>query len=511
MVTFPERFNMAEYFLDHNLAVGRGRKICLRFGDERITYDEMARQANQAGNLLRELGAGIEDRVLFVLPDTPEFAAAWFGAAKIGAVIAMVNPLLPAEEYAYYLDYTRARVAIFHDSVIEKLQPVLAGARYLKNALVVGQESYGYPHYNQLAPQMSDELKTAETHCDDPAIWLFTSGSTGKPKAAVHLQHDLPYNTECYAKQVLQLREDDVTLSVPKLFFGYATGTNLLFPFAVGAETALFEERSTPEKIFEMIARHRPTVLTSVPTMINAMLNLPEAGAHDLSSLRVCISAGEALPPELYRRWKETFGVEILDGVGSAEMFHIYISNRFEDVRLGCLGRLVPGYEAQIVGPDGRELPPGEMGTLRIKGDSAALCYWQAHEKSKETFAGDWCTTSDQFTRDADGYFWYGGRTDEMLKVSGMYVSPTEIENCLLEHEAVRECAVVGFRDEDGLTKTKAFIVLHQISGACAELTHTLQEFVKSRLALHKYPRRIVFVDDLPKNDRGKVDRKSLR
>ena len=511
MVSFPERFNMAEYFLDHNLAAGRGGKVCLRFGDAQFTYDEMARQANRAGHLLHELGAGVEDRVLFVLPDIPEFVACWFGAAKIGAVIAMVNPLLPVEEYAYYLDYTRARIAIFPDALIEKLQPVLAEARYLKNVLVVGQESYGYRHYNQLAPQMSDELMPADTHRDDPAIWLFTSGSTGKPKAAVHLQHDLPYNTECYAKQVLQMREDDVTLSVPKLFFGYATGTNLLFPFAVGAQTALFEERSTPEKMFEMIARYRPTVLTSVPTMINAMLNVPDAAEHDLRSLRVCISAGEALPPELYRRWKETFGVEILDGVGSAEMFHIYISNQFGDVRPGCLGKLVPGYEAQIVGPDRSELPPGEMGTLRIKGDSAALCYWQAHEKSKETFAGDWCTSSDQFTRDADGYFWYGGRTDEMLKVSGMYVSPTEIENCLLEHEAVRECAVVGFQDEDGLTKTKAFVVLHQSSAACAELTQSLQEFVKVRLALHKYPRRIVFVEDLPKNDRGKVDRKSLR
>jgi benzoate-CoA ligase len=511
MVTFPERFNLARYFLDHNLEAGRGDKVCLRFGDSRLTYAEVVRQANRAGRVLRELGAGMEDRVLFALPDRPEFVACWFGAAKIGAVIAMINPLLPVEEYAYYLDYTRARVFIIHHSLAEPLRPTIAAARYLKNVLVVGGDSHGYPHYDRLAPQMPDELTAADTHRDDPAIWLFTSGSTGKPKAAVHLQHDLPYNCECYAKQVLQMREEDVTLSVPKLFFGYATGTNLLFPFAVGAETVLFEERSTPEKIFEMIARHRPTVLTSVPTMINAMLNVEEARDHDLSSLRVCISAGEALPPELYRRWKETFGVEILDGVGSAEMFHIYISNRFGDVRPGCLGKLVPGYEAQIIGPDGRELPAGEMGTLRIKGDSAALCYWQAHEKSKETFAGDWCTTGDQFTRDEEGYFWYGGRTDEMLKVSGMYVSPTEVENCLLEHEAVRECAVIGFQDEDGLTKTKAFIVVNASFTASAELERALQEFVKSRLARHKYPRRIVFTDQLPKNDRGKVDRKSLR
>jgi benzoate-CoA ligase len=517
MVTFPERFNMAEYFLDRNLDAGRGGKVCLRFGDEKWTYEEIVKQSNRAGNLLAEAGAGIEDRVLFALPDCPQFISLWFGAAKIGAVIAMVNPLLPAEEFAYYLDYTRAKVFVVHDSLVESLRPAIAGARYLNHPLVVGgqrrpnETASSFPRYELLAPQMLDELRIADTHRDDPAIWLFTSGSTGKPKAAVHLQHDLPYNTECYAKQVLQMREDDVTVAVPKLFFGYATGTNLLFPFAVGAETVLFAERSTPEKLFEVIERHRPTVLTNVPTMINAMLNAPDAAARDLSSLRVCISAGEALPPELYRRWKETFGVEILDGVGSAEMFHIYISNRFGDVREGCLGKLVPGYEAEIVGPDGQPMPDGEMGTLRIRGDSAALCYWHAHEKSKETFAGDACTTSDQFTRDAEGYFWYCGRTDEMLKVSGVFVSPTEVENCLLEHEAVRECAVIGFQDEDGLTKTKAFLVLNDGFAPGDETARRIQDFVKSRLAMHKYPRRVEFVESLPKNDRGKIDRKSLK
>ena len=512
MVTFPERFNMAEYFLDHNLSAGRGDKVCLRFEDQRLTYAEMVSESNRAGHLLRELGAGVEDRVLFALPDIPPFVSCWFGAAKIGAVIAMVNPLLPdADEYAYYLEYTRARVLIVHESLIETLRPVIRQARHLKNVLVTGADGHGFAHYETLAPQMPAELTIADTHRDDPAIWLFTSGSTGKPKAAVHLQHDLPYNTECYAKQILQMNENDVTAGVPKLFFGYATGTNLLFPFAVGAETALFAERSTPEKMFEVIARYRPTVLTSVPTMINAMLNVPDAAAHDLSCLRVCVSAGEALPPELYRRWKDTFGVEILDGVGSAEMFHIYISNRFGDVKPGCLGKLVPGYDAQIVGPDGEPLPDGQMGTLRIGGDSAALCYWQSHEKSKATFAGDWCTTGDQFTRDADGYFWYGGRTDEMLKVSGVFVSPTEVENCLLEHAAVRECAVIGFQDEDGLTKSKAFIVLNEEFSAGNELARTLQDFVKSRLAMYKYPRRVEFVGSLPKNDRGKIDRKKLK
>ncbi|MCA1633569.1 MAG: benzoate-CoA ligase family protein, partial [Acidobacteria bacterium] len=364
---------------------------------------------------------------------------------------------------------------------------------------------------SQMVDAMPDELAPADTHRHDIAIWLFTSGSTGHPKGAVHLQHDLPYNTECYAKRVLGINENDLTVSVPKLFFGYATGTNVLFPFAVGGATALFAERSTPEKLFQVIARYRPTILTSVPTMINGMLNLEGAAKRDLSSLRFCLSAGEALPIELYVRWMETFGVEILDGIGSAEMFHIYITNRPGDVKPGSLGRIVEGYEAQVIDAEGREVATGEMGTLRIRGDSAALCYWQAHEKSKETFAGDSCTTGDQFHVDAEGYYWYHGRTDDMLKVSGVYVAPVEIENCLLQHEAVLECAVIGHDAGDRLVKPKAFIVPRENFSPTDELAEAIKEFVKTHLALYKYPRWIEFVTSLPKNDRGKIDRKQLK
>jgi benzoate-CoA ligase family protein len=331
----------------------------------------------------------------------------------------------------------------------------------------------------------------------------------------VHLQHDLPFNTEVFAKRTMGVNENDLTVSVPKLFFGYATGTNLLFPFAVGGATALFSERSTPEKLFEVIERYRPTILTTVPTMINSMLNAPDASSRDLSSLRFCYSAGEALPVELYQRWRGRLGVEICDGIGSAEMFHIYITNRPGDVKPGSLGRIVEGYEAKIVSAAGQEVSTNEMGTLRIKGDSAALCYWNAHEKSKETFAGDWCTTGDQFHVDAEGYYWYHGRTDDMLKVSGIFVAPAEIENCLLQHEAVLECAVIGHDPGDGLVKPKAFVVLRdevQSSARnCEELTEELKDFVRSHLAPYKYPRWIEFVSLLPKNDRGKIDRKKLK
>ncbi|HYP53029.1 MAG TPA: benzoate-CoA ligase family protein [Pyrinomonadaceae bacterium] len=510
-IEFPERFNMAEYFLYHNLEEGREGKTCLYYGDEQYTYGEACRMSNRAGNAMRELGVGVEDRVLLVLPDCPEFVWAWFGAARVGAVITMVNPLLPADDYRYYLEYTRARVAVIHESLLGNFAEAAKDARYLRHVLVVGRERGEFLSFAEAVAAMPDALTPADTHRDDPAIWLFTSGSTGHPKGAVHLQHDLPFNTECYAKRVLGVGPNDLTVSVPKLFFGYATGTNLLFPFASGGATALFSERSTPEKLFEVIERYRPTILTSVPTMINAMLNAEGAPARDLSGLRMCLSAGEALPVELYERWVKTFGVEILDGIGSAEMFHIYITNRPGDVKPGSLGRIVEGYEAEIIDGDGLPVKTGEMGTLRVRGDSAALCYWQAHEKSKATFAGDWCTTGDQFHCDAEGYFWYHGRTDDMLKVSGIFVAPSEIENCLLQHQAVLECAVVGPDGGDGLVKPKAFVVLREGRAATREMEQHIKDFVKTKLAPYKYPRWIEFVPSLPKNDRGKIDRKLLR
>ena len=546
---FPEHFNMADYFLYHNLEEGRENKVCLYFEDQTYTYGETARMSNRAGNALRELGAEMEDRVLFVLPDCPEFVWSWFGSARIGAIITMVNPLLPAADYKYYLEYTRARVAVVHESLLNTFKEAAADARYLRAVLVVGAAASLLPNctlptsignasqisFAAITQSQADECAPADTHRDDIAIWLFSSGSTGHPKGAVHLQHDLPFNTEVFAKRTMGVNENDLTVSVPKLFFGYATGTNLLFPFAVGGATALFAERSTPEKLFEVIERYRPTILTTVPTMINSMLNAPDAARRDLSSLRFCYSAGEALPVELYERWKTNLGVEICDGIGSAEMFHIYITNRPGDVKPGSLGRIVEGYEANIVNAEGHEVSTNEMGTLKIKGDSAGLCYWNAHEKSKETFAGDWCTTGDQFHVDEEGYYWYHGRTDDMLKVSGIFVAPVEIENCLLQHEAVLECAVIGAKADDGLVKPKAFIVLReefqavqspmsnvqrpdsirstgdQSATAANPLADELKNFVKSHLAPYKYPRWIEFVTSLPKNDRGKIDRKKLK
>jgi benzoate-CoA ligase len=515
---------MADYFLYHNLEEGREDKVCLYFNDQTYTYGDTARISNRVGNALRDAGVEMEDRVLIVLPDCPEFVWTWFGAARIGAVITMVNPLLPAEDYRYYLEYTRARVAIIHESFLNPFAEAAQGATYLRAAFVVSnaqaldeepveakQSGVKFLPFTEAVSTQPSVCVAADTHRDDIAIWLFTSGSTGRPKGAVHLQHDLPYNTEVFARRTMGVNEEDLTVSVPKLFFGYATGTNLLFPFSVGGATALFAERSTPEKLFDVIDRYRPTILTTVPTMINAMLNVEDARKHDLSSIRFCYSAGEALPIEIYQRWKETFGVEICDGIGSAEMFHIYITNRPEDVKPGTLGRIVPGYEAKIVDAQGNEVSTGEMGTLKIKGDSAALCYWNAHEKSKETFAGDWCMSGDQFHVDAAGYYHYHGRTDDMLKVGGVFVAPAEIENCLLQHEAVKECAVVACDDADGLVKPKAFVVVRDGYQPNAAVADEIKLFVKSSIAPYKYPRWIEFVSSLPKNDRGKIDRKLLK
>lgn len=508
---FPARFNLSDYLLDHNLREGRGEKTAILYKDQKISYRQTVESSNRMANVLRELGVEMEDRVLLVLPDCPEFVYSWFAALKCGAVFAMVNPLCPEEDFAYYLEYSRAKVAVVHESTLDRMGPAARKAKHLKSLLVVGEKTQGWPSFSDRYAKASPNFENADTSKDDLAGWLFTSGSTGKPKAAVHFHHDFAYNTEHYAKQVLQMKESDITLGVPKLFFGYATGTNLMFPFAVGATTALFEERSTPEEMFRQIAKFKPTVLTSVPTTINGMASTPDAAKHDLSSLRLCISAGEALPPELYHRWKDRFGVEILDGIGSAELFHIYISNRFGEVKPGSLGKIVPGYEAKILRPDGSECAAGEMGMLWVRGDSAALCYWQDHEKSKQTFHDDWVTTGDQFSRDAQGYFWYAGRSDDMLKIGGIWVSPLEVEDCLLQHAAVKEAAVVGVPDADGLVLSKAFLILHPGNKGSDALVKELQEFVKQKLAPHKYPRLVAFVDDLPRNDRGKIDRKSLR
>jgi benzoate-CoA ligase family protein len=490
----PHELNIASWFVDRNVEEGRGERTALIGPTGRTTYADLAALVNRSGNVLRELGVRPEERVLLVLGDSVEFVAIWYGAQKIGAVTAEAYTFLQPKDYAYYLDYTRAGVVVVDKTTLEPVREAAAGSRWLRHILIVGDD------FDRLAVEASDELAPAPTTKDDIAIWKFTTGSTGQPKAAVHPQHSPVLSFEWYAKGVLGIREDDVVLPIPKLFFGYARDLTALFPFAVGAAGIVFPERTTPERIFDLVAEHRPTILVNVPTMMAQMITAAvppgqdECQTPDLSCLRVCTSAGEALPRELYERWRATFGIEVLDGIGSSEAYHIYISNRPGRVRPGSAGELVPGYSAQIA----------ENGELWIEGDTAALLYWGEHEKTKQTFVGDTVKTGDLFKRDEDGYFWYRGRVDDLIKVGGIWVAPAEIEHCLISHPNVVECAVVGAQD-NGLTLTRAFVVVREPVDE-----RSLQDFVRERLSPHKVPREVRFVDDLPKTPSGKLDRKAL-
>jgi benzoate-CoA ligase family protein len=514
---FPARFNLEAYYLGRNLDEGRGDKVALFCGDRTLTFERLARRVRRLTAALRRLGLRPEERVLLVLPDGFEFAEAWFATLRAGGVFAMVNPLLKRDEYEKYLAYTKARVVITHPGAIEEVGPAARASRLCEAVLVTGP---GAPEVDRFASY--EELVEAEdpdgplaalepTGPDDLAGWLFTSGSTGMPKACVHTHADFAFSTETYALRCAGYREDDVCLSVPKLFFGYATGTNLMFPFRVGASSVLFPGRSTADELFDQMERHRPTFLTSVPTMFNNMLRSERIDQVDMSALRLCLSAGEALPPKLYEAWLERTGVEILDGIGSAEMFHIYISNYPGDVKPGSLGRIVPGYEAVIVDAENRPVADGEIGRLRVRGGSTALCYWAEKAQSRGTFQGEWCTTADIMRRDEEGYFYYEGRADDLLKVSGIFVSPLEIENALLSHPAVAEVCVVGREDAGHLVKPLAFIVLNEGHTGDESLAAALKAHVKNLIAPHKYPRWFLWRESLPKNDRGKVARKVLK
>jgi benzoate-CoA ligase family protein len=485
----PRELNLASYFVDRNVEEGRGGRTALIGPRGATTYVELAVLVNRCGNLLRELGVRAEERVLLVLGDSVEFVALWYGAQKIGAVTAEAYTFLQAKDYAYYLDYTRAGVVVVDETTEQAIREAAASSPWLRDVLVVDGA------FDERLAGEPDELDPAPTTKDDVAIWKFTTGSTGQPKAAVHPTHSPVLSHDWYARGVLGIREDDVVLPVPKLFFGYARDLTALYPFGVGAAGIVFPERTTPERIFELVAEHRPTILVQVPTMMAQMAAHPDAAAQDFSSLRLCTSAGEALPRELHDRWLDTFGVEVLDGIGSSELYHIYISNRPEEVRPGSTGQLVPGYEAELA----------ENGELLVTGDTAALLYWAEHEKTKRTFSGDTVKTGDLFERDGDGYFWFRGRVDDLIKVGGIWVAPAEVEHCLASHPEVIECAVVGAR-QNGLTVPRAYVV------ARAPLDErALQDFVRERLSPHKYPREVLFVEELPKTPSGKVDRKALR
>ncbi|MBU0892492.1 MAG: benzoate-CoA ligase family protein [Gammaproteobacteria bacterium] len=506
----PPRFNFAE----HLFGLNRGRAQRTAYIDDRgsLAYGALEDHARRLASALASAGVRREERVLLLMHDSSDWPVAFLGCLVAGVVPVAVNTLLTADDYAYMLDHSRAQAALVSGALLTVLQDAMGRAPHEVRTLLVSQPTGPLPEgaqdFDAALEGCTPVAAPANIASDDPGFWLYSSGSTGKPKGTVHTHANLWWTAELYGKPVLGLNEDDVCFSAAKMYFAYGLGNALTFPLTVGATVVLMAERPTPDATFRRWTQHRPTVFFGAPTGFAGMLASPALPAREAVALRMCSSAGEALPGEIAQRFKAHFGCEIIDGIGSTEMLHIFISNRPGDVRYGTTGKPVEGYEVELRGEDGNPVPDGEVGDLYIRGPSAALMYWANREKSRETFQGGWTKSGDKYTRDADGYYTYAGRSDDMLKVSGIYVSPFEVEATLMQHPAVLESAVIGVQDGEGLTKTKAYVVLKQGQQVDAQ---ALQAFVKERLAAYKYPRFIEFIDELPKTATGKIQRFRLR
>ncbi len=506
----PERYNVCE-LLDRNLEAGRGDKVAIRCGDDSVTYAELAARTHAFASALSEAGVRREERVLLVLDDSPAWPTAFVGAMRIGAVPVPVSFLDRPHNIAHYLRDSYARVVVVEAAVADTLRGVLGEVPGEPAVWSANGEAEGaQPLSRLLDAHAGAEVPTLDTHRDDMAFWLYSSGSTGRPKGVVHLHHDIPYTCETYGREVLVIGEDDVTFSSTKLYHAYGLGNNFSFPYAVGASTVLLRGKPSPQAILETAQRFRPTLFFSVPTLYNAMLNLPDAAVYDLSSVRLCLSAAEPLSPAVLKRWREAYELDILDGIGSTEMLHIYCSNRAGRIVPGTSGEAVPGYELRLLDEEGREVPDGEVGNMLVRGDSAHPFYWHQHDRTKATVRGDWFFTGDRYRRDEAGGYVYEGRADDMIKVSGLWVSPIEIENALAEHPLVVECAAVGVR-ADETTRVKAYLVCREHDRAAGELETELQQWCKERLRRYEYPHFFEFVDDLPKTLTGKIQRYKLR
>jgi benzoate-CoA ligase family protein len=504
-------FNVATWFVDRNVAEGRGRAPAVVTEARTLSYADLAELVGRSGNALRDLGVGRGDRVVLLCLDGPEFLGALWGAIKIGAVPVPANTFLKPEEWLYCLDDSAAPALVISAPLLPQAGPALERARHLRHVLVAGGAPGAHLSYEDRVSRASPDLEAAPTTREDPAFWLYSSGSTGAPKAAIHRHRDMVVCSETFARHVLGIRPEDRVFSAAKLFFAYGLGNAGYFPAGVGAHSVLEPRRVTVEVAFEVLARHRPTLFCAGPSLYAAMLAAPAPPARHLESLRLCVSAGEALPAEIFLRWKERFGVEIIDGIGTTECLHMFISNRPGAVKPGTSGQVVPGYEAAVVDETGGPVAKGEIGNLRIKGGSIMAGYWNQPEKTSQTLVGDWIETGDKYSQDADGYFWYSGRSDDMLKVKGAWVSPVEVEAALIQHPAVLLAAVVGHKDGEGLVKPKAFVVLKDSGAASPGLGEELRTFVLDKLAPYKCPRWVEFRPELPMTATGKIQRFRLR
>ncbi|WP_028311758.1 benzoate-CoA ligase family protein [Derxia gummosa] len=513
----PERFNFAA----HLMALNAGRAAKPAYIDDRgtLSYGRLADGIRRFAGALAALDIRREERVLLALPDTRDWPVAFLGALYAGVVPVAVNTLLTAADYAYMLGHCRAQAIITSESLVPAFREAMAATagNEVRHVIVASETDEparlgpGFHDLRDLLAAATPRADAAHTARDDIAFWLYSSGSTGKPKGTVHTHANPWWTAELYGREVLRLAESDIVFSAAKLFFAYGLGNGLTFPLSVGATVVLLPGRPTPDAVFRRLVDHKPTVFYGVPTLFASMLASPDAPAADQVALRLCASAGEALPKEIGERFTQRYGAKILDGIGSTEMLHIFLSNRADDLRYGSTGKPVPGYELELRGDDGRPVPRGEVGDLYIKGPSAALMYWTNREKSCCTFVGEWLKSGDKYFQDADGYYVYAGRSDDMLKVSGLYVSPFEVEAALIEHPSVLEAAVIGKVDHDQLVKTKAFVVLKGGLLPTPELEAEIKAFVKERLAPFKYPRYLEFVKELPKTATGKIQRFKLR
>jgi benzoate-CoA ligase len=498
-------YNAAVDLIDRNLAAGRGNKIAFVDDAGTTTYAQLAERVDRAANALRGIGLKREQRVAIVMLDSADWVALFLGAIKAGIVPVALNTLLTAKDYEYQLNDSRARALFYSAPLTKNLEGMQAKCPNLKYVVTQAQ-------LNDLLASAKPKAEAAPTLRDEMCFWLYSSGSTGAPKGTVHLHSHLVATADLYAKPVLGILESDVVFSAAKLFFAYGLGNSMTFPLAVGATTVLMAERPTPDSVFKRLVEKKPTIFYGVPTLYAAMLASPQFPKKSELALRVCTSAGEALPPEILKRFTERTGAELLDGIGSTEMLHIFLSNRPGDIRAGTTGKPVPGYQLRLVDEQGGVITkPGELGELQISGPTSAIMYWNQREKTKNTFQGPWTRSGDKYSVDQDGYYIYGGRSDDMLKVSGIYVSPAEVEAALVSHDAVLEAAVVGAEDENKLVKPKAYVVLKAGNPQNEALKARLQQHVKDRLAPYKYPRWIEFLPELPKTATGKIQRFKLR
>jgi benzoate-CoA ligase family protein len=509
----PQRYN-ASRLLFENLTNGNAERAAVRSPLGTLTYAALARYAARAGQMLLARGLTSGERVLLFLNDTPAYPAFLFGAIRAGLVPVLTNTLTPTDLIQFYLSDTGARALVIDAALAKQITPEAVANTALEFVFVVNGTAE-LPHFKNVlifdqATDLPDTLPETDTHRDDMAFWMYSSGSTGRPKGIVHLQHDMPYTALSYSKHLLHLQPDDICFSIPKIFFAYGLGNSLTFPFAVGASSVLFPGRPEPAAVFQAIAEYRPTVLFALPTLYTALVKAPEAAAADLSSLRLCISAAEILSNDVAAGWKNLAGLDIVEGLGSTEMLHIYLSNSVKERRAGAAGRRVRGYEIKLATQEGREVADGEEGIMSVRGHSSAPLYWNRPDKTAETMRGDWLYTGDRFVRDADGFYYFRGRADDLIKVSGQWVYPLEVELCLADHPAVRECCVLGLELPDRRMTLKAFVVPMNAVADTKAFTGELQDYVKRTLLPHKYPRIVEFLSELPKTGTDKIDRQAL-